>query len=118
MMNRAGRRLDKPSGPGGTWEAWRAKDSKDVPGPRSQPWEGQETAGAAMSSRRERVRGYISASRPSLARNTASLPLQSLLSPLSSGGPTLWPLHDPWGHMAVPTRRPSRRAGPDLGSHS
>lgn len=118
MMNRAGCRLDKPSGPGGTWEAWRAKDSKDVPGPRSQPWEGQETAGAATSSRRERVRGYISASRPSLARNTASLPLRSLLSPLSSGGPTLWPLHDPWGHMAVPTRRPSRRAGPDLGSHS
>lgn len=103
MTNGAGHRLDKPSGPGGTWEAWRAKDSKDAPGPRSRPWDGQETAGAATSSQRERGRGYVWASWPPLARNTASLPLRSLLSPLSSGGPTLRPLHDPGGQMAVPT---------------
>lgn len=109
---------DKPSGPRGTWEAWRAKDSKDVPGPRSQPWAGQETTGAATSGQRERVRAtsvllglhWPGTQPPSPCGHSCHhCPLGALhCGPFTTHG-AIW---------QCPPHRPSRRAGPDLESHS
>lgn len=101
MMNRAGRRLDKPSGPGGTWEAWRAKDSKDVPRPRSRPWEGQEAAGAATSS--QRGQGLHQCSSASTGQE------YSLPPPAVAALTTVL-----WGPYTV---APSRPTGPDGSAH-
>lgn len=102
-MNPACWRLEKPSGPAGAWEAWRAKDSKDAPGPRCQPWEGQEAAGAATSGQRERVRGYASVLGCRWPGIWPPSPCGRCHHHCPPGGPALWPHQDPQGQTAVPT---------------